>query len=144
MWQEPGKEYMDAHDTTSNLPSNLGPRPRIPWLRLLGGAVLGFFISFILYVLNEIVELSFFAWVVHSQLEVFEFIFFIALYDSLRSTTLTDHVALFVYTSLWAFIGALLMSARRKLIRIGVFLLIFYVIGGVFFYVVLGMMRVPT
>ena len=135
---------MDHQNTPSNLQSNLEPGSRIPWLRLLGGAVLGFLISFILYILNEIVGLPLFGLVVHGQLEVFEFLFFNALYDGLRSTTLTDGVALIVYSSVWAFIGALLMSGIRKQRKIGVILLILYVIGGVFFYLVLMMTRIPT
>lgn len=135
---------MDNQNTSASLQSNNGPSSLIQWLRILGGAFLGYLISFFLFVLNETGYLPLFGWVVSGQVELFESVFFHAFYDNLRSTVLTDGVALFVYTSLWAFIGALLMSGRRKQIKIGVIFLILYVIGGYSSYMILLMMSIPT
>jgi hypothetical protein len=114
------------------------------FLRWLGGALLGYFVSFLLLILNETGSLPFLGLVISGQEELFELTFFYALYDKLGSTDSTYNVALFVYASLWGLVGALLMSGRRKQIRLGVIFLILYVITGCLSYIILAMVMIPT
>jgi hypothetical protein len=115
-------------------------------LRLMGGAILGYLISFLLFMLSETGNLSLLGWIFFGQEETLEIAFFYAFYDKWHSMTLSqvDNAALLVYTSLWAFITALLVSGRRKLIRLGVIFLILYVVTGCLSYLILMTVRVPT
>ena len=113
-------------------------------LRLLGGTILGYFISFFLMVWDETANLPLLGLVIYGQEEMFELVSFYALYDKFRSIDLTHHVAWFVYASLWAIIVALLVSGWRKLIRLGVIFFILYILTGCLSYLILAMMRVPT
>ena len=133
-----------------NLNNESNPEPKIQLsgfvlvLRLLGGAILGYLISFVLLIFNGTVFLPLLGKIISGQEELFELVFFYALYDTLHSMGAVDGLALFVYTSLWALIGALLMSGRRKQIRIGVIFLILYVIVGCLAYSILVVLRLPT
>jgi hypothetical protein len=135
---------MDNQNTGTSLQSNNGPGSLIQWLRLLGGAFLGYLISFFLLVLNETGYLPLLGLVISGQEEFLELVFFYALYDKLHSTDLAYYAALFVYASLWALIGALVMSGRKKQRRIGVIFLILYVIGGCLSYSILAVVMMPT
>ena len=135
---------MDNQNTATNLQSKKWRGSLIQLLRLLGGAILGYLISFVLLIFNGTVFLPLLGMIISGQEELFELVFFYALYDSLRSMGAVHGMAEFVYTSLWALIGALLMSGRRKQIRIGVIFLILYVIVGLLAYSILVMLRVPT
>jgi hypothetical protein len=112
----------------------------------MGVAVLGFLISLLLYILGETGNLSLPGWIFFSQEETLEIAFFYALYDKWHSMTLSqvDNAALLAYSSLWAFIAALLVSGRRKLIRLGVIFLLLYVVTGCLSYIILMMTRIPT
>jgi len=114
------------------------------FLRLLGGGILGYIVSFLLFRLTVYGYLSLFGLVIIGQEQLFDLAFFYALYDKLGSTNLTSNMALFVYASLWAFIGALLMSGRRKQIRLGVIFLILYVIAGFLSYTFFTLLMIPT
>lgn len=116
----------------------------ILFLRWLGGALLGYIISFLLLILNETGNLPLLGLVISGQEELFELAFFYALYGKLGSTDSTYNVALFVYASLWGLVGALLISGRRKQIRLGVIFLILYVITGCLSYIILAMVMIPT
>ena len=135
---------MDNQNTATNLQSKKWRRSLIQLLRLLGGAILGYLISFGLLIFDGTVFLPLLGMIISGQEELFELVFFYALYDTLRSMGAVQGMAEFVYTSLWALIGALLMSGRRKQIRIGVIFLILYVIFGYLIYNILVVLRLPT
>ena len=115
-------------------------------LRLLGGAILGYPIGFLLLILSETGNLSLLGWAISGQEELFDQAFFWTLYDKwqLMDFAQVNNAALFAYGSLWAFIAALLVSGSRKLIRLGVIFFILYVFTGCLSYIILGVMRIPT
>lgn len=135
---------MDNQNTAANSQSKKWRKLPIQLLRLLGSAILGYLISFVLLIINGIVFLPLLGKIISGHEELFEFVFFYAFYDTIRSMGAVHGMALFVYTSLWALIGALLMSGKRKQIRIGVIFLILYVIVGRLAYSILVMLSVPT
>ena len=108
-------------------------------LRLLGGAIFGYVISFLLLLWSETGHSSLLWWVFWGQEELFHQAFFFTLYDKWHTMDLgqVHYTAIFVYASLWAFIVILLVSGKRRLNRLGIIFLILYVLTGFLFYVVL-------
>ena len=135
---------MNNYNNTTNSQSN----ERQSWLilifRLLGGSIVGYISGFFLLILSETVHPPLLGPVIAGQEELFDNIFFYILYENSGSLDLIHNVSLLVFLSFWGLIGALILSGRRKLVKIGKILLILYVITGCLSYLIWAFRMIPT
>jgi|GEM_PF-5429383 len=118
----------------SNTDVNRQPKERLGWLilflRWFVGGIVGYISSLFLLIITETVYPPLLGPIIAGQQELFYEIFFYMSFDNFRSSDFIYQASVFVYSTLWGLIGALLASGRKKQKRFGMILLLLYVVAG--------------
>ncbi len=118
-----------------NANTNNQPKEQISllFLRWIVGGIVGFVCSFFLLITAETVYPPILGPIIAGQQELFyELIFYIS-FDHFGSVDFIYNLSVFIYSTVWGLIGALIASGRKQQKRIGVILLVIYVVAGAVF-----------
>jgi hypothetical protein len=113
-------------------------------LRWLGGALMGFLAALLLFVLAESGQPPVLGLIIAGQQEFFDELMFNVFDGSSGSSDSLYGASILAYSAIWVVIGALLMSGKRKQIRTGTILFIFYIILGFLWYLYWAFRMIPT
>ncbi len=108
-------------------------------LRWFIGGFAGFISGLFLFVVSETFFPPLLGPIIAGQEELFDALIYLLSNNYSNSTG-----SLFIYFTIWGLIGALFISGRKMQIKIGVVLLILYIVAGGLFYVIWGFMSLPT
>lgn len=121
------------------------------WLMLLArwfiGGLVGYVGSFILFAVSSQGFLPLLSLIFVGQHELFNRIIFAIysfLFNNFPSSDLKLNASLLIYSTLWGVIGALLLSGRKRQIKIGLLFLIIYIVVGFLSSVIFSFMLFPT
>ncbi|MDK1029586.1 MAG: hypothetical protein QGD88_09435 [Anaerolineae bacterium] len=127
----------------NKLKTGRDPQPKkwknwlILFSRWLLGSVVGAIIGLALHFLKVIIYPPILGPIIQGQRALFDqliFSIYYLLFNNYLSSDLRFYLSLIIYATLWGLIGALLLSGKKKQIKIGVVLLVIYlVVGGVYF-----------
>jgi hypothetical protein len=114
------------------------------FLRWLLAFIGGFIIGFILLMITETIPLPLLGLIIAGQQELFETLIFYLFSNAARSYDSYLDVSIVVHCTMWGIIAAFLTSGRKKPVRIGVALLILYILIGLLFYIIRVVMFIST
>ena len=114
------------------------PQPESSFLligRLITGALIGLAVSLPLLSLGRTGYLPILGPIIVGQDDLFSTLFFYLLYDRFHNFDLIYSMSLSFYSGLWAAIGAMLFSGKKRIIVTGIILLVLYILSGITWYI---------
>jgi hypothetical protein len=114
------------------------------FLRWLGGGLVGLAVGLLLFVLSESGEPPVLGPIIAGQQEFFDELMFYLFHGYFGSSDSIYGASILAYSAIWVAIGALLMSGRRKQIKTGAILFLFYITIGFLWYLYWAFRMIPT
>lgn len=135
---------MNSQNTDVNSQSAKWRTRFVLFLHWLGGGLAGFAVGLLLFVLSESGQPPVLGLIIAGQQEVFDALMFYVFDGSSGSSDSIYGASILAYSAIWMVIGALLISGRRKQVRTGTILFIFYIIIGFLWYLYGAFRMIPT